>query len=56
MATDEERAILENYSTPGLRKGELTRDAKRSQLDDLRLPKEDRDKILDELYPREQTP
>lgn len=49
-----EEDILAKYSTPGLRKGELTRAAKKEQLDAQGMGKfsEERDKILNQLYPK----
>ena len=42
--------ILAAYSTPGLRRGEVTRREKREHLLALRVAPEDADKILAELY------
>lgn len=49
-----EENILRRYSTPGLRKNQLDRAAKKEQLNAQGMSKfpADRDKILDELYPR----
>lgn len=51
-----EADILVKYSTPGLKKNELTRSAKKDQLNAQGMGKfpEDRDKILDQLYPKGQ--
>lgn len=48
-----EELILEKYSTPGLRCNQLTREAKKFQLDGLstRRVKLDTQEILDKLYP-----
>ena len=48
-----EAEILARYSTPGLRRGALTRAAKKDQLNGMKVPPADRDKILGELYPPE---
>lgn len=45
-----EQEIIDRHSTPGLRRNELTRYAKKEQLDSLNVPAADRDKILEELY------
>lgn len=45
-----EQDVLAKYSTPGLRSNTLTRAAKRDHLDSLKVPREDRDKILHQLY------
>jgi len=42
--------VLRNYSPPGLRKNQLNRAAKRDHLDGLKVPRDEREKILDELY------
>jgi Zn-dependent M32 family carboxypeptidase len=46
---------LEHYSTPGLRRGELSRAAKKTHLATLRRPitGEEAEKVLAELYPEE---
>lgn len=50
-----EEEIIAKYSTPGLKKHELNRFAKKEQLNAQGMSKfpEDRDKILDALYPEE---
>ena len=54
MTEDE---VLARYSTPGLRKHELSRSAKKDHLNGLKFSREDRDKVLDELYgPELETP
>jgi hypothetical protein len=45
-----EEYILENYSTPGLRKCELNRFAKKDHLGGLRVSADEAKKILDTLY------
>lgn len=50
--------ILERYSTPRLRRNELSRSAKKDHLDRI-MPKELREgipKILDEIYPVAEEP
>lgn len=49
-----EADIVAKYSTPGLKKFELTRFAKKEQLNAQGMSKypEDRDKILEQLYPK----
>jgi hypothetical protein len=42
--------IIEQHSTPGLQRHELTRSAKKDQLNGMRVPKDERDKILEQLY------
>lgn len=42
--------IIDQHSTPGLKKNELTRSAKKDQLNGMKVRKDERDKILDELY------
>jgi hypothetical protein len=44
-------AILQEYSTPSLRRNELSRYAKMFQLYDLKLPRAEIDEILARLYP-----
>jgi len=48
----DEAAILAKYSSPGLKHNMLTRREKDAQLQDIykKMSKEDREKILDELY------
>jgi hypothetical protein len=48
-----ETEILAAYSTPGLRRNQLSRGAKKEHLRSLRVPEADIEKILDELYPTE---
>ena len=50
MTTPTEHDILAKYSTPGLRKTELTRPEKREQLERIGFPKERIPEVLDELY------
>lgn len=45
-----EADILWLYSTPGLRKGEMTREAKRDHLTGLKVDRNERDKIISALY------
>jgi hypothetical protein len=52
----EEEEILRRHSTPGLRRTELTRAAKKAHLASLRLVGEEAEKILDELYPEQAAP
>lgn len=51
-----EESVLLKHSTPGLQRNQLTRDAKREQLNAQGMSKfpADRDKLLDELYPKSQ--
>jgi hypothetical protein len=56
MATEIERVVLAQYSTPGLRKTELSRGAKKDQLGSLGIKGKRADDILDELYGPEQKP
>lgn len=50
-----EREILQRYSTPGLRKRELSRTAKKQHLASAyRLTGDDAKRILDEMYGPEQ--
>lgn len=51
MATLEEQAVLNQYSTPGLRKGELSRQVKADHLASQGIKGEVATKILDQLYP-----
>jgi hypothetical protein len=46
-----ETEVLAKYSTPGLRKHELDRMAKKLHLAGIQVVGEDADKILNELYP-----
>jgi uncharacterized protein (DUF2267 family) len=50
-----EQEILERYSTPGLRRRELSRTAKKAHLATLRRPitGEEAEKVLAELYPEQ---
>lgn len=50
-----EAEVLARYSTPGLRKGELGRSAKKLHLEESHkhLSKEEREKILSDLYPED---
>lgn len=50
MATPEEQAVLSKYSTPGLRKGELSRQVKADHLASQGIKGEVATKILDQLY------
>lgn len=44
--------IIDRYSTPGLKQNQLTRSAKRAQLDAAyKMTQDERDKLLDTLYP-----
>ena len=45
-----EKEVIEQYSTEGLRRNKLSRSAKKDQLNGLKVPVDERDKILDELY------
>jgi hypothetical protein len=45
-----EDKVLAEYSTPGLKKCELDRRAKKDQLDGLKLLPVDRDEILEKLF------
>lgn len=53
MVTETEKKILERYSTPGLRRNQLGRGAKKDHLASLKVVGERAEKILDELYPEE---
>ena len=48
-----EKGILDDYSTSGLRRNQLTRAAKKTQLAELRYPivGEEAEELLDQLYP-----
>jgi hypothetical protein len=46
-----EEEILARHSTPGLRKRELTRQAKKDHLDSMNIKGEEAEKILNEIYP-----
>lgn len=48
-----EQEILARYSTPGLRKHELTRSEKKAHLASLRITGEEAERILARLYPEE---
>jgi len=48
-----EQDVLAKYSTPGLKRGTLTRSAKKAQLEALRYAPADIAKTLDQLYPQE---
>lgn len=52
-----EHEILEQYSTPGLRRNELTRQAKKLNMEFdenyRHLTKAERDELLDKLFPPE---
>lgn len=50
-----EQDVLKRYSTPGLRRSQLSYEAKKLQLQELRLPANDIDRILNELYSGERT-
>jgi hypothetical protein len=45
-----DQPIIDRHSAPGLKRNELSRSAKKEQLNGMRVPKEERDKILDQLY------
>ena len=45
-----EEETLRQYSTPGLRKKELTRNEHKTRLQDLNLPKEVIEEILDQAH------
>lgn len=45
-----EEDIIARHSTPGLKRNELTREAKKDHLAGQRVPKEEQEKILAELY------
>jgi hypothetical protein len=47
----DEKAVLERYSSPSLRRNVLSPWAKRHQLESLRVPEAEIKKILEELYP-----
>ena len=51
----DEAAVLAKYSTPGLKRSMLSRKAKDEQLQDIykKMSREDRAKILDDLYGKE---
>ena len=58
MSEDRVKDILDKYSTPGLRRHELTRSEKRNHLERIGIRGADADKILNDLYgpePVEQT-
>jgi hypothetical protein len=46
-----EQEILARYSTPGLRKHELSRSEKKAHLESLRITGEAAERILARLYP-----
>jgi hypothetical protein len=46
----DESEVLAKYVTPGLRKNTLDRAAKKDQLNALKIPPDDRDIILNQLY------
>jgi hypothetical protein len=46
-----EQEILARYSTPGLRKHELSRSEKKAHLESLRITGEAAERILTRLYP-----
>lgn len=50
-----EDEILARNSTPGLRRNELDRTAKKDHLAGLKVSREESDKILNQLYPEENT-
>lgn len=51
MMLTPEQAILLQYSTPGLRRQELDRFAKKDHLGSLGIKGEEAAKILDQMYP-----
>ena len=52
MTTETEAAVLERYSTVGLRKSAFTREAKKDWLSFAypTMTREERDKLLDQLF------
>jgi hypothetical protein len=56
MPDDREAEVLARYSTPGLQKNKLTRQAKRDHLLSLRMSPDAVDKLLAELYPEGDLP
>lgn len=50
MATEEEAAILAKYSTPGLRKGEFSRQAKRLHLAGQKMSDQGIEAMLAAIY------
>jgi hypothetical protein len=51
-----EQAIVDRYSTPGLRRNQLDRAAKRDHLAGLKLPAHEVAKIMAELYGDDEPP
>lgn len=53
MATEYELDILSRHSTPGLRKNQMTRQAKRDHLASLSVTPREQGEILERMYPKE---